>query len=302
MVEYLICDYLTEKGAITAVQAEEALEKFRKGDIKLGAIALNEKLLTENQIARIHEMQKNVDKKFGEIAVEQKDMSEEELVALIKKQRECVAGILDILVAEGYMSKEKLDEEIENLKRDFDITDDEMKLVMNDDVDMIASLLINTGDFYTNYYLSIALKFITRFLGNKNRIGRTKKVSGYECERAVMQKICTQKSNYAIGFAGTRDALHTLTDSLESFEASNGIDGRYLQLVGFINCISCIFECGIMRESEINSHSKAKLYKSAEIDFRENGFVLPVTLRGTDIDIIVASGVNDDFVKIVHNI
>ena len=301
MVEYIICDYLVEKGVIKEDDAKKFVENFETHSEKLGTLALKENLLTSEQVEKIHDMQKNIDKKFGEIAVDTGMLTKDQLTYLIKRQREKMP-VFDYLVEKKVISSEEAEKYSGQFKEDFRLTDEEFILAHNDDIGIISSMLVNTGDFYTNYYYSVAIKFLVRFLGLKNSISRTQTAKTHEAERIVTHKICTMRKNFIIGFSGSREAMHTLSEKLVDFDTAEFKDDIYARLKNFMNCITCVFECGIMRESPIRSISRPKLYKSAELIFNEEGYIIPATLNGYDVSIIVAAGVNDDFAKVVHNV
>lgn len=301
MVEYIICDYLVEKGVIKEDEAKRFVESFETHSEKLGALALKENLLTNEQVEKIHEMQKGIDKKFGEIAVDTGMLTKDQLSYLIKRQREKVP-VFDYLVEKNVLSAKKAEELKNSFKEDYRLTEEEFNLIHNDDVGMISSMLVNTGDFYTNYYYSVTIKFLVRFLGLKNRISKTQPSKTHSAERIVTHKICTMRKNFVIGFSGSREAMHTLSETLVDFDTAEFKDDIYARLKNFINCITCVFECGIMRESPIKSISRPKLYKAAELIFNEEGYIIPATINGYDMNIIVAAGVNDDFAKVVHNV
>ncbi len=301
MIEYIVADYLNFQRAISEKDAKDIVKGYKSHNEKLGTIALNMNLLTEEQVDEIHDKQKIVDKKFGEIAVDSGMLTEEQLNDVICMQRKAMdpfefafeCGIINIDMANDLRNK---------FKEYYKLTDEEFSGVMADDVTMISSMMVDTRDFYTNYYYNIAIRFLVRFLGLKIGLSKTTPEKTHEAERIITHKIRTMRRNFIIGFSGSREAMHALSESLSDFDSAEFKNDVYARLKNFVNCITCVFECGIMRESPIRSISCVKLYKSAELIFNEDGFVLPANICGYPINIIVASGAEEDFTKVVHNV
>lgn len=302
MIEHVIGDYLISKGVISKAAFDSIADRIYSEKMLLGSIAVREKLLTEKQVAKIHNMQKTVDKKFGEIAVQYGGLTEENLDMIIKKQKDLSKDILTYIEESGVMSRDELMCELECFRNDYELTQAQLEDLLDDDIDEITAVFVRTKNFYTNEYYHIALKFIMRFLGDKVHIGELKRADEHYCERVIAQKLRTEEARFAIGISGSRESLHEINDMLDAFDGTIQPDNRYSQLFGFVNCISCIFECSIMRELKIQSLSMPATYKNTELIFSNDGFILPITVGNIGVDIVVASGTKDNFVKVLHNI
>lgn len=302
MVEYIIGEYLISKGSLSRTVFNEITEKMYSEKEKLGSIGIREKILTEKQVKKIHEMQRTVDKKFGELAVQYGGISSEELELIVGKQKEISKNVLELIKESGVISSDELMCELECFRNEYELTEAQFKELLDDDIDTIASIYIKTKNFYTNELYNKTLRFIMRFLGDRVRLGELREVDEYHGERAVVQKLRTEEANFVLGFAGNKDAMHKLNDALEIFGNAQNPDNRYAQLFDFMNCIDCLFECEIMRELKIIGLGSPVLYRKTEFIFSSSGFVLPISIGDIDVDIIVASGVNANFVKAIHNI
>lgn len=302
MFTYLFGYYLIDKKVITEEEFLKAASSLEKGRVKLGALAVQEKLLTEEQAADIHDMQMTENKKFGELAIQKEGLSEEDIYSLIKKQSLLSKPITHYLVNEGFITESDIRSHLSDFKADLGITDEQFNDVIANDPDTIIHILTNTHDYYTNELYNTTLKFLFRFVEGGMRIRPIEAVEKFSAERVIAQKVSCSESNFMIAFAGTRKDLHRFTSSLTSFSKIRNYDGRYQNLFGFINCISCIFGRSVMRELSFNDTGIPKLFKDAHMNFKDKGFAVPVTIGDMNITILVSCGKTPDFATVLHNI
>ena len=70
MFGHFFGNYLVKNGVITEEQLQEVLEIQKTSRVKMGLIAVSEKMLTARQTYEINMLQVTLDKRFGDIAVE----------------------------------------------------------------------------------------------------------------------------------------------------------------------------------------------------------------------------------------
>ncbi len=93
----------------------DSTHKFKaEKSLKLGILAIDDGLLTEQQLESILDHQKEVADAglFGEIAINMKLLSKEQVDELLKKQREYDKIIGQILVLSGVLSNNEKEEEL----------------------------------------------------------------------------------------------------------------------------------------------------------------------------------------------
>ena len=107
-------DYLIEKGKIDREDLDVALKLKTEKGIRLGVLAIDDGLLTEQQLGVILHHQKEIANVglFGEIAINMKFLSREQLNTLLKKQKEYEKLINQILVLSGSVSNNEKEEEL----------------------------------------------------------------------------------------------------------------------------------------------------------------------------------------------
>ena len=78
--------FLVSKNKISQEQYETLIQQQLDSRLKLGFIAVAEKLLTQKQADEINELQKTMDRRFGDIAIEKGYLLNEEVTYLLNQQ------------------------------------------------------------------------------------------------------------------------------------------------------------------------------------------------------------------------
>ena len=99
--------YLVRKGAIAPEQFVEALETQLASRPPLGALAIEYQKLSVSQVFGIlREQAEDVDSKFGELALESRLLSENELASLLYYQSVRVKPMVEIIIEKGFLNDE----------------------------------------------------------------------------------------------------------------------------------------------------------------------------------------------------
>jgi len=107
-------DYLIEKGKIGREDLDVALKLRTEKGIRLGVLAVDDGLLTEQQLGAILDHQREIAAAglFGEIAINMKLLSREQVESLLEKQKEYEKIVDQILVLSGALNSNEKEEEL----------------------------------------------------------------------------------------------------------------------------------------------------------------------------------------------
>ena len=78
--------YLVENNIISQPEYELIIKEQENSRVKLGFIAVAERLLTKRQAEELNELQKTKDQRFGDLAIEKGYLLEEEVNYLLNMQ------------------------------------------------------------------------------------------------------------------------------------------------------------------------------------------------------------------------
>ena len=79
MINQLFGNYLVKTGLLSLDQLEQAFDTQKKVRVKLGLIAVTEKLMTLEQAEEVNHLQAQMDKRFGDIAVEKGYLTDDQV-------------------------------------------------------------------------------------------------------------------------------------------------------------------------------------------------------------------------------
>ena len=124
---------------------EETLNKILSAQlqirVKLGVIAVADKLLTTEQADEINRIQQQEDKRFGDIAIEKGWLTDAQISELLEKQGNPYMQFLQVLVENSSIKISKIDGYIDDFQKELGLNDEQMAALKNDLLDMKCILL-----------------------------------------------------------------------------------------------------------------------------------------------------------------
>ncbi len=110
--------FLIEQGEVDAGHVRAALDLLGQTNKSLGAIAVDESMMSEADVARVNHAQRGNDTPFGDLAVEMGLLTSEQLVDCLCMQRERRLMIGEALVHLGHLKTERLGPTLDAFKAD----------------------------------------------------------------------------------------------------------------------------------------------------------------------------------------
>jgi len=153
-------DYLIEKGKIDREDLDVALKLRTEKGIRLGALAVDDGLLTEQQLGAILDHQREIAAAglFGEIAINMKLLSREQVESLLEKQKEYEKIVDQILVLSGALNSSEKEDEL-SLFYDMVVCKDDVDVAHNFKAEKslkLGTLAVDDG-LLTEQQLSVIL-------------------------------------------------------------------------------------------------------------------------------------------------
>lgn len=111
-------EYLVAGGHVSPGGLERAVAYQREHNLPLGRIAVREGLMTEVQVAEIHQEQRRTDERFGELAVARGYLAREALERLLRGQAEQRVYLGEALVRLELLSREAVDTALAAFERE----------------------------------------------------------------------------------------------------------------------------------------------------------------------------------------
>ena len=203
-------NYLLTKGIITLEQLKDVMYIQKSVHIKIGILAVNSGLLTADEVEEIHSLQAKMDKRFGEIAIEKGYINVQQLESILSEQQNAYLMLGQALMDRGYMTLSEVETALNNYKRDYSLSDIQLKAIQNGDIDRIIETFISfegikDANIYKEY-ISLFTRNIIRFIDEDIRIESLALGDRYRATYMMLQNV-TGEINLLTGIDAKQEAF-----------------------------------------------------------------------------------------------
>lgn len=202
-------NYLLNGGLVTREALSEALKNQKNTRMKLGVLAINAGLMTAAQVEAAHQRQQQVDKRIGDVMVEMGFISKEQVEELFSAQPSGHLLLGQALVDSGSMTNAQFEEALSSYKKEYSITDDDLK---NESEDSVRKLMAKFYGFdageksLMSEYVYLLFKNIIRFIGDDFTPAEAHGIEG-GVSRCVSQAVKGENVDAVTAITGTEQAL-----------------------------------------------------------------------------------------------
>ena len=180
-------DYLLGKNIITQEQLDYILNYRKINRVKLGLIAVEQKLLTVAKAEEINRLQMTKDKRFGDIAIEKGYLNEEEVSKLLNLQGNPYLLFVQAVTEQDILSKEKVDACMIGFQQEHGYSHGEMEALKTGDVEKVVALLTKAEPPYDEL-VRLVIKNLIRFASTDIAIKTEKKSKEVTMNHLAMQE------------------------------------------------------------------------------------------------------------------
>ena len=287
-------NYLVEKGLINQTQFEEIMLKQQQTRVKLGLIAVSEKLLTTKQAEEINQMQRLMDRRFGDIAIEKGYLLEEEVTHLLNMQGNPYLQFVQVVTENNIFKNDELDQHIESFKKENQFTDSDIDALKSGDIDRIISIFNVIDSSLISNLISLYLRNIVRFISSNIIIKRITKVSEYTYGALASQQMIGDHE-FFIGFASQGNELTAIANPFAKENYTEVDDDAFDAVCEFINCSNGLYASTLSHENIQIDMTPPLFYSEKKLTSKGDIYVVPVVINGAQSDLLV---VVDNLVEI----
>jgi len=285
MFELFFGNYLVENTLITKKQLLEVLEIQKTSRVKLGLIAVSKNMLTPSQTYEINMLQATLDKRFGDIAIEKGFLSKTQVLSLARYQKNPYLLLVQTLSEKDMMSMEDIENALKKFKVEYNLSDEEIEAMQNDNVDTIISVFIDIDKPHVKDIIAITLRSIIRFINTSVYFSPPK----FETEKRFkfLSAQCLKGDiNVFIGFEGDNDLLAIANPYAK--ENFSEIDEDALDAIcEFINCISGLFASSLSYKNHNLELLPPLCYTECSLVSETGFYVLPLTIDNKEVSLII---------------
>ena len=277
MFDQIFGNYLVQAGKLSQEKLDAVIEYESSVRVKLGTIAVAEKLMTDKQAEEVNQLQAVMDKRFGDIAVEKGYLTEGQVEALLKKQGNAYLSFAQALENQQLMSIEQLEQYMLDFQRDNNLTGSDIEDLKSDDVDRILPLYLPTGtDKYMNL-VGTALRTIMRCVDTEVYPEKAYLATSCDADNGALQQVEGEHS-VICAMAGKGQAL-LQPASIFGQEEFTEVNMDALDAIGeLLNCINGLYatslsQGGVFMELDLGS---------------EEMLIVPLHIKGATVNFVAA--------------
>lgn len=284
MFEEFFGNYLVDTGKISGDDFSKIKDIMKTTRVKLGLIAVSEKLLTDKQADEINRLQAAMDKRFGDIAVEKGYLTDEQVSHLLSMQGNAYMQFVQAIIEGGYMTMEDIEASISGFKAAKALSDEDFAAIKSNDADSIASVLVKSDNMLANGLISLAIRNIIRFISTEVSFEKLQIAEAVPFEHIATQYVHGAHS-LLLGFAGNGKNLLSIASPFAKEDFTDVDEDAFDSVCEFINCINGLYASALSKQ-DIEIDMEPPL-------FFENGSVtsnvvykLPMKISGMSVDLI----------------
>ena len=279
-------NYLVEKNKISWSQFEDSIMQRQKTRVKLGLIAVAEKLLTTKQAEEINEIQKRMDRRFGDIAIEKGYLLDEEVTYLLNMQGNSYLQFVQVLTEKNILTLGQIETYLQEYKLDNDFSDSDIDALKSGDIDRIIPVFIDVDVPFAGECISLTLRNIVRFISNNIVIKNEYKVKEYSFGSFAAQRMIGDK-DILVGFACKNEELLQIASPFAK-ETFTALDEDSIDSVcEFINCINGLYASKLSHEDIHIDMTPPLYYTNKTITSDQDICVVPIMINGEHVDLLV---------------
>lgn len=287
MINRIFGNYLVKTGKITQEQLENVIAMQKKVRVKLGLIAVAEKLMTPEQADEVNNLQAIMDKRYGDIAVEKGYLTDEQVSRLLGLQGNAYLTFIQALDDSEIMTPEEADNALSEYQKENAFTATDIEALKSGDADRIVPLFLPAGcEGLHAELVQGAVRALIRLIDSDTYVLKGYVADTFEAERFALQNMEGDHSA-TLSFAADGNALKAIADVYGQEDFAQ-VDLDALDAVGeFINCINGMFSTKL--SGTCNMDMLPPSYKDSKATAKAGKIcVLPVCVNGIVVNMLTA--------------
>ena len=284
--------YLVKKKIINDDEFMTIKMYFDRTRVKLGLIAVSEKLMTEEQAEEVNQKQQLMDRKFGDIAVSMGYLTDVQVERLLTLQGNEYMRFCQAAVDKEILTLEQIEGALDYFKKENGFTFADMEAIKSGDVDRILPLYLpEIPDGPLIDLLGITFRCINRLASDDISIRRGYTTSNFRTGAVAMQEIVGDY-NVTMGFSGDDKGILAIAEAFAK-QFFEDVNVNALDSVGeFINICDGLFATAKSNEGmEVNLMPPRLSMDPLDV----NGsmvIVIPIFINQQPLDWIVSLGMS----------
>jgi hypothetical protein len=281
--------YLVEKDKISKTEFEAFVIQQQDSRIKLGLIAVAEKLLTTKQAEEINDIQKKIDKRFGDIAIEKGYLLPEEVTHLLNMQGNPYLKFVQSMTENHIMTLEKIEKNLEAYKLEKNFSNADIDALKSGDINRIIPVFINTEIPFCGQLISLTIRNIVRFINPNILLKRAYTANKFSFDNLAYQQMIGNQRIF-VGFAGNDCGLLNIAKPFAKENFTKMDEYSFDSICEFINCNNGLYASKLSLE-DIHIDMTPPLFTNGNKILETDGdiHVVPIIINGAQTDLLIVA-------------
>lgn len=280
-------NYLVEKNKISQAQFEDVMMQQQKTRVKLGLIAVAEKLLTTKQAEEINDIQRKMDRRFGDIAIEKGYLLAEEVTHLLNMQGNPYLQFVQVLTENNILTIQEIESYLEEYRKDNNFSACDIDALKSGDIDRIIPVFVDVNIPFSGECISLTIRNIVRFINNNIVLKKACTVNEYSFGSLSYQNMVGDQQIF-VGFASKEKELLNIASPFAKEEFTDLDEDAFDAVCEFINCTNGLYASKLSHE-DIHIDMTPPLFSNKKkISSKGEIHVVPVIINGEQTDLLVA--------------
>lgn len=280
-------NYLVEKNKISQAQFEDVMMQQQKTRVKLGLIAVAEKLLTTKQAEEINDIQRKMDRRFGDIAIEKGYLLAEEVTHLLNMQGNPYLQFVQVLTENNILTIQEIESYLEEYRKDNNFSACDIDALKSGDIDRIIPVFVDVNIPFSGECISLTIRNIVRFINNNIVLKKAYTVNEYSFGSLSYQNMVGDQQIF-VGFASKEKELLNIASPFAKEEFTDLDEDAFDAVCEFINCTNGLYASKLSHE-DIHIDMTPPLFSNKKkISSKGDIHVVPVIINGEQTDLLVA--------------
>ncbi len=283
----LFGNYLVGKNRMTSEQLAGLKEAQASSRLKLGFIAVSEKMITEKQSEEINRKQAVMDKRFGDIAVELGYLTNDQVGQLLGLQGNTYLKFCQLVTEQGIMSMDDIEAELKAYVDSCGFDAAVIEDIKSDDIDRIIPLFTPDIDDKYAEILAVGIRTINRLISSNICISKGCVVDSLDISDYAVQALVGDFS-VKTGFVGQEDSLLVIADAYAKDHFDKVDEDALDSVAEFINIINGLYATTISYQKvNVELLPPELITGNQKIDATKIA-VMPITIDGRDVKMFLA--------------
>lgn len=287
MFDRIFANYLADSGKLTKENLTCIFKSQEQKRVRLGVIAVSEKLMTNEQANEVNQLQAICDKRFGDIAIEKGYLTPEQVNRLLSLQGNSYLAFVQSSIDGGYLTMEEIDSMLSNYQQENSLTLMDLEALKSCDIDRIIPIFMYQQPELLTQLVGVMIRTLSRLVDYHVSIKNPYCVDEVGFRLFCMQEL---KGEHKIltSFCGDSDIMKKIAIGFTKEEFIEEVDDTLDALCELINCVNGLLASDLSRNN-MELDMEAPYYQTTKGVLRGNALLcLPIVVYDMEIDLVLA--------------